>query len=317
VATTDMNSWRRGCYVVLHIRPGPPYPDPNTAPQIAADARFELSDDTWIERLDTEFAKLIQGACEPANHNIYNDVRDRHLYAFVREVREGEAVRAPGTVPKGEGIVPLLTAIALSRLVRPTSTGDRYCASILPHVSSDPAIQALQMSGACPDVFLGDTSRDWLSPDDGVELRLLMPWVSQDKKMLQRVHRAFWNHEQAMRTYYLDLRWNLIVSGFEALVNVDRKDSKAQFKRRVGKLATEFGVALSEPELDDAYAVRSKLAHGQGFLFGLHAVLPPEKHRPLYDKLESLLRAVLKKCLLDEVFGRNFADDTAVKANWP
>jgi len=119
-----------------------------------------------------------------------------------------------------------------------------------------------------------------------------------------------------MRTYYLDMRWNLVVSGLEALVNVDRNDVRRQFVRRVGKLATEFGFALSEAELHDAYTLRSKLAHAQGFLFDLHAVLPPDKHRPLYDKLESLLRATLKKCFIDETFGQHFANDAAVKAKW-
>ena len=308
--TTHPNSCRRGCYVVLHIRPGPPYPGPKTAPQIAADARFDLAGDLWIERLDTEFAKRIQRACEPANHKIYNDVWDRHLYAFVREAPANEVTRY-------EGVIPLLTVIALSRLVRPTSTGDRYCANVMPYPGSDPPIQAVQMHGVCPDVFPGDTSRDWLSPDDGAELRQLMSWVSEKKEMQKRVHRAFWNHEQAMRTYYLDPRWNLIVSGFEALLNVDLSDSRRQFVRRVGKLATEFGAALSEAELTHAYTLRSKLAHAQGFLFDLHAVLPPDKHRALYDKLELLLRATVKKCLLDDAFAQNFASDASVKARWP
>jgi len=315
--TAHIRPWRRGCYVILHIRPGPPYPDPVIAPQIAADSTFELSDDIWVERLDTEFAKRIQQACEPANYNIHNHVWDRHLYAFLREVPEREANRVPGMVSADEGIIPLLNTIALSRLVWPTSTGDRYCALILPHLGVDPPIQALTLRGVCPDVFPGDVSRDWLSPDNGDELRRLMPWAYKPTWVPKRLNRAFWNHEQAMRTYYLDMRWNLIVSAFEALINVDRKDSKAQFLRRVGKLATEFGVALSEAELGDAYALRSKLAHAQGFLFDLHSVLPTDKHRPLYDKLESLLRSALKKCFLDEAFARNFADDAAVRANWP
>lgn len=48
--------WRNGCYVILHIRPGPPYPDPIATPQIAADLPFELSNDIWIEKLDTDLA---------------------------------------------------------------------------------------------------------------------------------------------------------------------------------------------------------------------------------------------------------------------
>ena len=264
----------------------------------------------WIERLDTEFAKCVQRACEPANYNTYNDVHDRHLYAFVHDAPHDTATR-------NDAIMSLFTVIALSRLVRPTSTGGRYCAEIVPHPGANLTIRAVQISGACPDVFLGDASSDWLAPSDGLELKQLMPWISKDKKMLKRVHHAFWNHEQAMLTYYLDMRWNLVVSGLEALINVERKNSKAQFVGRVGSLAREFGIALSEAELKDAYTLRSQLAHAQAFLLDLNTVLPTDEHRPLYDKLESVLRATVKRCLLDEVFGRHFEDHTAVRAKWP
>lgn len=47
----------RNCYITLHIRSGPPYPEPPGSPQIAVDGRFGLSSDIWIEKLETEFAK--------------------------------------------------------------------------------------------------------------------------------------------------------------------------------------------------------------------------------------------------------------------
>ena len=306
---TNPDSSPSGCYVVLHIRPGPPYPDPITSPQIASDARFELTAEMRIQRLDKEFAIRIQRACEPAHYNIYSDVHDRHLYAFIRDIPKNETAR-------NDGLQDLLTVIALSRFIQLTSTGDRYCAKVFPSPGLNPPIEGLRLTGVCPDVFLGDNSRDWLSPDNGLELRSLMPWVSIRKKMHNRVHRAYWNHEQAMRAYYLDTRWNLIVSGLEALITVEKRDVRKQFVSRVRKLAIEFRVDLSERELHSAYAVRSGLAHAQAFLYGLQTVLPPDKQRPLYDKLESLLRATVKKCLLDEVFGRNFADEASVRAKF-
>jgi len=310
IVPTNPHSLANGCYVVLHIRPGPPYPDAQTSPQIAADTRFELTENTWIERLETGFATRIQGACEPAHYNIDRDIRDRYLYAFMREIPQNETARK-------EGLLDLLTVVALSRLIRPTSTGDRYCARVLPHGGTDPPIEGLHLTGVCPDVFVGDNSRDWLSPHDGLELRKLMPWVSIHKKMHGRVHRAYWNHEQVMRTYYLDTRWNLVVSGLEALITVEKSNVRKQFVNRVRKLAIEFGVELSETELHNAYTVRSGLAHAQNFLFGLHTVLSPDKHRPLYDKLEMLLRSTIKRCLLDETFGQHFANGAAVKTKWP
>lgn len=301
----------RNCYIMLHIRPGPPYPDPVTSPQIAATSRFQLTSDVWIEKLEAGFAKRIQRACEPANLNLDETLWDRHLYAFVRRISPQEA-------PQYQGLNELFTMIALSRLIHPTSTGERYCAMILPQATDDVMrIKAIQTAGVCPDVLLGDLSRDWLSPDDGVELQKLLPWVPTTKKMHPRVHHAFWKHEQAMRTYYLDLRWTLIVSGFEALTVVDDTNVTKQFIRRVGKLAADFGILITDDELQRAYKLRSKLAHGQDFLFSLHAVLPSDKHRPLYDKLESLLRAVIKKSLLDGTYGNNFADKDAIRKMCP
>jgi hypothetical protein len=209
--TRHQRPWCRGCYIILHIPAGSPSMAGKPGPHIAAHSPFELTEDIWIERLDTEFAMQIQRACEPPGYNIHNSVWDRHLYAFMREVPEREALRPRGTVSTDDPILPLLGTLSLSRLVRPTSTGGRYSANVLAQTGSDYAIQALQLRGVSSDITLGNTTQDWLTPEDGEQLKLLMPWVSDEsKKMPDRVHRAYWNHEHAMRTYYLDLRWNIV-----------------------------------------------------------------------------------------------------------
>jgi len=307
-------------YAILHIRPGPPWPEPGKTPHIAADAPFELSSDIWIERFDKEFAINVQRACEPANHGQYNDVWDRHLYALVRREPEAERQqrRLPGTVVRDEGIIPLFTVMALSRLVRPTTIGNRYCAKIYPTPVTDPTIQALTISGANPDVTIADVSRDWLTPDDGPELRRLMPWVSSSKRMHPRVHRALWNHEDAMRTYFIDFRLPVVVAGLESLTTVEKgRGLTERFVRRVAKLAADFAIQLSETEIRQAYQLRSEVTHGRSFLYDLAGVLPQSGHRPLYDKLESLLRVTVRTCLLDETFGLRFANDQTVLKNYP
>jgi hypothetical protein len=307
--TTGLDSLPRGLYAILHIRSGTPYPDPQTSPRIAANTRFELTGDTWIETLESEFAVNIQRACEPPNFNINNLIHDRHLYAFIRSVPENE-------VPRYKGVNDLITITALSRLIHPTSVGNRYCVNAFKVSGADFVIQALSFHGTAPDVFVGDGSRDWLSPNDGMELRKLMPWVSTSKVMHPRVHRAYWSHELAMRTYYLDVRWMFVVSGLEALLNVDERGVRRQFVGRGEQLAIELGVHLSEDELHKAYTLRSKLVHAESFLVGLDTVLSQSEHKPLYDKLELLLRSTVKRCLLDEAFGDHFSSDAAVEAQW-
>ena len=52
-----------------------------------------------------------------------------------------------------------------------------------------------------------------------------------------------------MHTFYLDMRWPLVVSGLEGLINVDRKGVTRQFCERVLQLAAEFKIALTDDEV--------------------------------------------------------------------
>jgi len=272
--------------------------------------RFALSDEIWIERLGEELAKNVQKACEPPHYNIDSAERDRHLYAFVRRVPDGETRTY-------EGLETLHAVLALSRLIQPTSIGDRYCAQIFHYGLPNSAIYAIQYRGISPDVFLSRKQQDWLTVEDGETLRALMPWLSKDKNMHHRVHRAYWYHEYVMRSSVLDIRLPLVTAGLEALINSDINDNKKQFCTRVPQLAGACGVALSDTEADSAWKLRSKLVHAEAFLFGLGTVLPASEHLDLYEKLETVLRGTVRQCLFDEGFGDRFRDKDAVDTNWP
>lgn len=273
------------------------------------DERFQLREDIWIERLDDATARNIQQACEPAQYKINKEMWDRHLYAFVMQVPDRQQTRY-------DGLDILHAVISLSRLVNPTSTGDRYCAQIMHFGLKDSAILAIEYRGASLDVTLGPKDRDWLSRENGETLRKLMPWTSKEKQMHPRVHRAYWNHEYAMRTNYIDIRWMFVVAGLEALINVDKNNNRHQFCVRTQKLAEHFNVSLTRNDLQNAYDMRSKLDHAQSFLFGLDEILPRTEHNPLYEKLELVLRNTVRTALLDEVFGLTFENGAAVSANW-
>ncbi len=303
------------CYVVLHMGSGPSrtVERQSPSPLIVREDRsvFQLSDRIWIERLDPELAINIQSNCDPGYYSAGRErEQDRHLYAFVsRALAHEKSLYA--------GMSDLKGVIALSRLVNPTSTGDRYCAQVHQFPAKDSRIFPLRDVGVSPDVLLPTERRDWLSVADGETLRKLMPLFSSGKQMHKRVHRAYWNLEHAMRSYFLDIRWPLIVSAFEALMNTEEEKVGWQFRERVGQLASDFGASLSDDELKNAYRLRSKLIHAEGFLFDLVTVLPADKHIPLYEKLESLLRTTLLSCLLDQNFGDFFKDAASVERRWP
>ena len=302
----------KGCYVMLHIGTGPSNMEETTASPLVVTGcnHFELSDDIWIERLDEQLAKHIQKACEPPHYKIESVEQDRHLYAFVRRVSAVEKSNY-------EGMEELFTVSALSRLIHPTRIGNRYCAKVFHFGLKDSAIQAIQYGGISPDAVIGNNCRDWLSLEDAEDLRRLMPWLSKDKHMHDRVHRAYWNHEYAMRSFYLDARWILVVSGLEALISTGKKDLSRQFRDRVRQLAVKFDIHLTDDDLCRAYKLRSKLVHAESVLLGLDNILPTGQHNALYQKLEVLLRRTIRRCLLDENFGSFFQNDAAVEAHWP
>lgn len=164
----------QACYVVLHIGLGLPSDaelksGPPSLVVTDKNPSFSLSDEIWIERLDEQLAKHIQKACEPANYRIDSFTTDEHLYAFLRYVSDAEK-------SKYEGMEELHTVIALSRLIHPTSVGDHYSALVLEFGVEDSAIKAIQSRGISPDVFVSSKERDWLSAEDGENLRKLMPW---------------------------------------------------------------------------------------------------------------------------------------------
>jgi hypothetical protein len=299
------------CYVALHMANGPTRSQEKAGASVIVGnggGPFHLSADIWVERFDKELGKKIQTACDPAHYNIKDAGHDRHLYAFVERVLTPEK-------RKHEGMSELSALIALSRLVRPTSTGNRYCARIFRYGDTHSPIEAVRFFGVSPDVSLIDGRQDWLSEDDGKTLQKLMPWLSQ--KMHTRIHHAYWNHETALRSYYLDVKWTFMVSAFEALMNTREDSVRMQFRDRIDQLAKHFGVAITAKELNDAYTLRSELVHSQKFLFELDPVLPTAAHVPLYEKLESLLRKTLLTCLLDAKFGDHFRDVASVDGRWP
>lgn len=120
-----MNDQPEACYVLLHIGLGPSVAEEKNGLSLVVtdtNPRFPLSDNIWIERLDEQLAKHIQKACEPANYKVVTCEPDRHLYAFLRRLSDADDNRHGG-------MDDLHMVVALSRLVHPTSIGDRYSPS--------------------------------------------------------------------------------------------------------------------------------------------------------------------------------------------
>ena len=284
-------------------------PDVGDVPPIYE--RTDLSDQLWIGHLDADTAKIIMETCEPKALGLTPPARQRaHLYAFVRELPSDSEILWWDTDHQ------LTAAVAVSRLIRPTSIGFAYAARVGIESGAVKEVLPAEIRGISRDAFLSPSrTRDWLTRGDAEGLRQLVPLLWS--QLPRRVHNALWHHEYAARTYYLDHRWTLVVTGLEALVHTDRRHSTAQFTGRVTKLASELGITLSDADAREAYNLRSQLAHGAAFLSTGTATGLSRSQVELYDRLEDTLRLAVLRGMRDQAFADIMDSDDKIRGHWP
>ncbi|MGA3372419.1 MAG: hypothetical protein ABSC48_11740 [Terracidiphilus sp.] len=203
----------------------------------------------------------------------------------------------------------LAAVVAISRLVHPTTTGLRYAARVSLVNGQVRQILAFQPRGVSVDVFWSKADRrDWLTIAEAQHIKLLMPLIMEKRLLPKRIHNAYWHHEYAMRTYYVDHRWVLISTGLDALVNIDPYQGQKKFVSRVNRLAQSHSISLTENELEKAYKLRSSLVHGQQFLSDQGNKLT-DAEIALYDKIEEVLRRTLLRAFEDNHYATHFRDE--------
>lgn len=207
----------------------------------------------------------------------------------------------------------LKDCVALSRLIHPTSTGYGYAARVRIDEYGQPSkLCRAQISEINIDAHVSPSEqRDWLTETEAVELKNLLAWI-RTVQLPKRVSNALWYHEFAFRTWFADVRWTLVCTALEALLNTSEYQNKKQFSTRVPSLAGELGLHFEEDDAKTAYAVRSKLAHGEAFLHAL-----PQGELRIYDQMESVLRGCILRAIQDPSFAQVFTSAATVANRWP
>ena len=269
--------------------------------------RFEIADQLWVGRLNHEIAEMVIDSCDPPGSWVNPPVRPfGQLYAFVREPAP------PDPIYEWDSDKRLLTCVALSRLVHPTSISFCYAARLI--YGSDGVLREVvpgPVRGHGADVFLVDEAgRDWLTTNELGALRELVQLLHA-ADLPARIWRAFWYFEYAARTFYADVRCTFICTALEAMVHTDRSYSTQQFATRVPRLAAELEIEFSEHNAEIAYNLRSQLSHGQG-VQNLN-----EGDRRIYASMETILQQGLVRAILDRDFAQTFSTPERIRDRWP
>jgi hypothetical protein len=153
--------------------------------------RVDVGHDVFIERLDAAVARKLSEQCSAGA--VSSQVAQR--YSFVR-------VFARGNDPRDfDEDQRLQIAIALSRLIRPTSVGLEESAQVWGPMNDASAlvIRPGPITGPASEAYVADRARaGWLTPADGQALRpLLDAFLARGTP--DRIMRGLWHHENAAR----------------------------------------------------------------------------------------------------------------------
>ncbi len=279
--------------------PGP-LPVPADRP-VGLNYRFEIADRLFVVRISGPMTRRISRGVNAGGI----DDAVPETYTFVRERESDDGTWDP------DGRLRLV--IALSRLIHPTSIGLEQSAVLTGRIGDDPnrvAVTPGRVSGPGATAYVTDSDQhNWLTESDATQLRDLL--VAYEAAPLPpRLRRALWFHEFAACTLDGAVRWVLFVTGIEALINVAFDTIAKQFKVRSVGLATECGVPFSKKQANRTYSMRSRVNHGS-------ATSLPMDELHLLVATEHVLRATIRKAILDRTFAALFVDDAAIERRWP
>ncbi|MEO6806996.1 MAG: hypothetical protein ABI286_11430 [Edaphobacter sp.] len=272
------------------------------------DGRVELTDDLWIGSLGLDAVEAVLDACGPPGLNFRPTRQFGHHYCVIREQRHSHFPSV-----KWDEDQRLRDCIALSRLVHPTTISTHFSARLFYKNAELSMIVPGPTGGLGAYAFVnGPVWRNWLTKSDAAELGNLLA-LYDFGRMPNRLRRAMRHFQYASLTYEFDVRFTLVVTGLEALVNTRDSNVSAQFKKRLLLTAQDVGMIVSEEQAREAYSYRSNLSHGQR----LQGNDIERQTRSSYEMLETLLRKLIKKAIDDQVFSGRFESETTIDAAYP
>jgi hypothetical protein len=270
--------------------------------------RIDLGNDLWIGQLESGTVNAVFDACTPPGLNFNPTRLFGHHYCVVRELANP---RVPPV--KWDEDQKLRDCIALSRLVHPTTISTHFSARLFYEYGALSMIVPGLTHGLGSHAFVnGPTWRNWLTEKDAHELKGLIAAYDLER-LPSRLRRAMRHLQYACLTHESEVRFTLVVSGLEALVNTRDHGVSAQFKKRVVLAARDVQTNISEDTARQVYNFRSCLSHGQR----VRGEDIQKQFAANYAAMETLLRRLIRRGIEDNSFSARFESAASIEKAYP
>jgi hypothetical protein len=277
-----------------------------------------------VHRLSREENELVMHACEPRGHFFIPAFPFGVRQAYVHVLPVAEYERNPyGWDPEGT----ISAAYKLSRLVRDNAVSTEYSARIVDYADGQRQVIPGPVSGEWATTYRAGTGRAWLSAQDAAELRAVLDaYWSSPGIVARRLGRAVDRCEGSVHQQFAEEAVRDVVTGLEALLKTGRHQATRQFVQRVPSLARDVGISgVTQRFCEQMYRWRSQGSHGarvtmfSGAARATAGAQPAAARRTL-DKvvlIQLILRAAIKRALLEPGFRRTFERPSRIRARWP
>jgi hypothetical protein len=274
-----------------------------------------LSPEMTLERLPPKDSELIRAACLPRGHFFYQVHQGGFYYAYIWELPQRRFEDRPGWDPASE----LYPALAYSRLIVDNGHTTEYAARLIDY--EDGAKQVLAaVAHEAAIAFRADPSlRDWMDASEAADLAALLSKVlghgAAKVTLPDRLLRANWVQEYAIRVRYGDLALPLLVTALEALLHTAQVASTKQFKARVAKLAADVELPVLEDWCAMVYDARSSGVHGK--VTSAFSYEESATGLEYVSKIQMILRRAIRRAIDDPSFRATFESDDTVREYCP
>jgi hypothetical protein len=277
-----------------------------------------------VERLDGNENKLVMAACDPRGHFFIPSYTFGIRQAYVRDVDLAHYKEDPYSWDH-DGTISV--AYKLSRLVRDNAVCTEYAARVVDYADGQKQVIPGPASGEWATAYRAGSERDWLDTRDVVGLRdVVDAYWANPGMIVGRLDRAVRYCEGSVHRQFAEDAVQDAVTGLEALLKTQRHQATQQFVHRVPQLAREVGIGgVTKRFCEQMYRWRSQAAHGarismfSGRAGANMSNATAERRRTLKRAalIQTVLRAAVRRAILDPGFRRTFHRAGVIRARWP